>query len=149
MLEVTRLFNTVEFLRNRINKSMPIQHVALFLLVAQKQGITMPELCEQLSMPQGSLSRNVKLLARYLEKENGRMVARGYDLLRTEPSVSNPHALSVFLAPRGLELIEEMVEMIEGAEFDAAVGQVPYDEATQKRPAAKVAAGFGSRSQVC
>ncbi|PLX80560.1 MAG: hypothetical protein C0616_08150 [Desulfuromonas sp.] len=146
MVEVTRIFNVVEFLRGRISKSMPIQHVALFLLVAQKQGITMPDLCEQLSMPQGSLSRNVKLLSRFLEKSNGRMVARGYDLLRTEPSTANPHALAVFLTPKGEDLVEEMVDMLEGVEIDAAVQQ--KSAAGSERIAEKSVNVVG-RSQVC
>lgn len=146
MIEVTRIYSVVEFLRSRISKSMPIQHVALFLLVAQKQGITMPDLCEQLSMPQGSLSRNVKLLSRFLEKSNGRMVAKGYDLLRTEPSASNPHALSVFLTPKGEDLVEEMVDMLEGFEFDGAVQQKGV--ASSERVAEKPVGAMG-RSQVC
>lgn len=116
MNNISRIFKAVEHLRKNVNKDFPSQHVAIFLAVAQNPGVTMPELIRQLDMPQGTLSRNVKLLSRFMEHENGKSSLRGHDLLRTEPVPTGRHALAVYLTDKGEFLLRELQDIMgEGA----------------------------------
>jgi DNA-binding MarR family transcriptional regulator len=112
MREVDRLFSAIELFRKRVNKDMPIQHVTLLLAVARNPGITMPELISLLKMPQGSVSRNIKVLSDYVERENGVSVMKGYCLLRTRPVPYNRRVLAVYLTLRGEALIQDLTRML-------------------------------------
>ncbi len=129
MREVTLMFASVELFRKRINKDMPIQHVALLLAVAENPGITMTELMRILGMPQGTLSRNVRILSRYVERKKGTAVLRGYDLLRTEPDRYGRRGLAVYLTEDGAELVRELAMTLRGRQdhFAPADRHVPFD----------------------
>lgn len=101
MFEISRFIATIDVLRQSINKELPSQQIVLFLTVVQQPGITMPELCRQLKMPQGSVSRNVKALSDYTERVNGVLVRKGHGLLMTESDVYNPHSLAVYPTAKG------------------------------------------------
>ena len=108
MREVTRLLAAMELLRKRVHKEMPIQHIVLLLTVAENPGITMPELVASLDMPQGTVSRNVKIMSSYMEWDNGVARTRGRNLLRTLPDADNRHVLAVYLTGRAEALILEL-----------------------------------------
>ncbi|ORJ53222.1 MarR family winged helix-turn-helix transcriptional regulator [Geothermobacter hydrogeniphilus] len=109
MSDISRMFAAIEFLRRRLSKAMPSQHFSLLLAVAENPGITMPELCRLLDMPQGTVSRNVKVLSHYVERGDDAVLRpRGHGLLRTQPDRENPLALAVFLTGKGEALVEEV-----------------------------------------
>ena len=110
---INRVARVIEHLRRNINKDLPSQHIAIFLAVAENEGVTMPELIRQLDMPQGTLSRNVKLLSRFMAQENGRTILKGHDLLRTEPVPTGRHALAVFLTDSGKFLLREIQDIMD------------------------------------
>ncbi|MHB8708577.1 MAG: MarR family winged helix-turn-helix transcriptional regulator [Desulfuromonadales bacterium] len=112
MNKIDNLLRALHFLRNRISRDLPIQHAALLLTVARYPGITMPELMQALDMPQGTVSRNVKVLSHSVVWQNGIAVPRGYGLLRTQPSVDNRQMLAVYLTGRGEALIEEVSRLL-------------------------------------
>lgn len=112
MKEISRLLAAMELLRKRVNKEMPSQHIALLLTVAQSPGITMPELVQALGMPQGTVSRNVKVLSNYVEHEKGVTRRKGRNLLRTQPDHENRQVLAVFLTGRGEALVEELARTL-------------------------------------
>jgi len=112
MKEIIDIYNVIEHLRKNVNKDFPSQHIAIFLAVAQNPGITMPELISQLDMPQGTLSRNVKLLSRFMEHDNGKTSLKGHDLLRTEPVPTGRHALAVYLTDKGRFLLRELQDIM-------------------------------------
>lgn len=117
MRELKSIYQVVEVIRQEVNKDLPIQQLALFLLVAERPGITMTEMCRVLRMPQGSVSRNVKQLGLYLDQRGGRSVPRGLDLLRTEPDPENRCRLSVYLTKRGQLLADTFRELNESAVY--------------------------------
>lgn len=113
MSEISRMFAAIEFLRRRLSKGMPSQHVTLLLAVAENPGITMPELCRLLDMPQGTVSRNVKVLSHYVEREGDSVLSsRGHGLLRTQPDRLNSQALAVYLTGRGEALVQELGQIL-------------------------------------
>ena len=114
MQEINKLSRVIELLRKQLNKDLPSQHIALLLAVAQEPGITMPELCKRLDMPQGTVSRNVKLMSHYADK-NGDAAKKGYGLLETEPATSNRYQLAVSLTAEGERLIQKLVKAMEDA----------------------------------
>ena len=110
------LLDILQLLRTRLNRDLPIQQAVLLLTVAERPGVTMPELMAILDMPQGTVSRNVKALSHSVSLQNGALVPRGYGLLRTMPSVDNRQVLAVFLTGRGEALVEEIARHL-GGEF--------------------------------
>ncbi len=111
--EISKLSRVIELLRRQLNKDLPSQHIALLLAVAQKPGITMPELCQHLDMPQGTVSRNVKLMSHYCDKKGDGVTKKGYGLLETDQAPSNRYQLAVFLTAEGGRLIEKLVRVME------------------------------------
>ena len=112
MNEINRIARVIEHFRKNVNKDLPSQHIAIFMAVAENEGVTMPELIRQLDMPQGTLSRNVKLLSRFMAQEGGRTVLKGHDLLRTEPVPTGRHALAVYLTENGKFLLREIEDIM-------------------------------------
>jgi len=108
MEELARMTAAMELLRKRLNKGMPGQQMCLLLTVAVCPGVTMPELAQRLDMPQGSVSRNIKALSHYRERENGVSQLKGHGLLRTAPVGGGSHALAVYLTPMGVSVIDEI-----------------------------------------
>ena len=118
MQEISKLSRVIDILRKQLNKDLPSQHIAILLAVAQQPGITMPELCRLLDMPQGTVSRNVKLMSYYFDKSNGGQARKGYGLLETDQATANRYQLSVFLTTEGERLMKRLI-MTMGDDCDA------------------------------
>lgn len=102
--KVTQLSEVITCLRTELNKDLPIQHIALLLAVVQQPGISMQALMDRLDMPQGSVSRNVKLLS-----DTG----RGYGLLRNEQDLVNRKQVVVFPTQKCIELVEKLCRLLQ------------------------------------
>ena len=102
--QVAQLSDVITCLRTELNKDLPIQHIALILAVVQQPGISMQDLMERLGMPQGSVSRNVKLLS-----DNG----RGYGLLRNEQDTVNRKQVLVFPTEKCVDLVEKLCSLMQ------------------------------------
>ncbi len=118
MQEISKLSRVIDILPKQLNKDLPSQHIAILLAVAQQPGITMPELCRLLDMPQGTVSRNVKLMSYYFDKSNGGQARKGYGLLETDQATANRYQLSVFLTTEGERLMKRLI-MTMGGDSDA------------------------------
>lgn len=114
-MSVANLLKVLELVRSRVHRELPLQQLQMLLTVAERPGITMPELMAALDMPQGTVSRNVKALSHYVVWQNGVAIPHGRGLLRTLPSVDNRQVLAVYLTGRGEVLIEDIARLI-GAE---------------------------------
>ena len=112
MHEIARFAASVQILRQSLSKELPSQQIVLFLTVVQRPGITMPELCRQLNMPQGSVSRNIKALSDYAERVDGVLVTKGYGLVKTEPDRFNPHCLAVYPTAKGQRLAHSLATVL-------------------------------------
>jgi len=103
--DVDRLSAVIFCLRTELNKDLPIQHIALLLAVVQRPGISMQGLMEKLGMPQGSVSRNVKLLSGQ---------GRGYELLYCAQDRINLKQIVVFPTEKGVLLVEKLCQLLRG-----------------------------------
>jgi DNA-binding MarR family transcriptional regulator len=112
MKDITRILAAMDLLRRRVHKEMPSQHIVLFLTVADNPGVTMPELSRLLDMPQGTVSRNVKILSQYVDHDNNSFMQKGRNLLRTQPDNSDGYCLAVHLTGRGELLINDLISTL-------------------------------------
>ena len=110
--EIARLANVISLLRQQLNKDLPSQHIALLLAVARQPGITMPDLSRTLGMPQGTVSRNVKLMSHYCENNGSKVGRKGYGLLKSEQAADNRYQLAVSLTAEGEKLMQELVSLL-------------------------------------
>lgn len=107
-LKVNQFNHTVQFIRKAVASDLTLSQLAIYLMVCSDEGITMPELAQELDMPQGSLSRNVKRLCSY--EEGGTM--QGYDLLTTTPDRRDRKRLAVYLTEKGKALRIELDHLL-------------------------------------
>ena len=110
MKELSCFYSMVEIFRTHLSRQLPSQHISLFLLVALKPGISQADLSRELQMPQGTVSRNVKLLSTYFEQNGRGRCAKGYGLLQTRPLADRSPALGVHLTDKGEGLMLDIVE---------------------------------------
>ena len=94
------LSDVVSCLRTEINKDLPMQHLAILLAVVDQPGVSMPKLYPQFNMPQGTLSRNVKVLVDQ------------YELLYTERLAENLRQSAVYPTEKCIELVEKLCGLI-------------------------------------
>lgn len=101
--QLSQLSEVISHLRSELNKDLPIQHIALILTVVDQPGISMQALMERLDMPQGSVSRNVKLLSSQV---------RDYALLHTEQDEIHRKQVVVYPTEKCLGLVEQLCQLI-------------------------------------
>jgi DNA-binding MarR family transcriptional regulator len=107
--QVSQLSDVITCLRTELNKDLPIQHIALLLAVIKQPGISMKDLMRDLSMPQGTVSRNVKLLS-----DRG----RGYGLLRNEQGLVNRNQVVVHPTARCIDLVEKLCSLMQSEIYE-------------------------------
>jgi DNA-binding MarR family transcriptional regulator len=87
---------------------MALPQISIFLLVAEKPGITMTDISVELDMPQGTVSRNIKELTKYLDRYKN---SCGYDLLKVEPDMEERRRFACFLSNKGKRIVSELEEI--------------------------------------
>jgi DNA-binding MarR family transcriptional regulator len=112
--EVRKLSRIVSAIRTNIGPTLPLQQLALLMLVAEAgdDGITMPEAVTKLGMGQTSVSKNAMMLSKYAEHHGGAMTIKGYDLIATAPDLSERRRLCMTLTPKGKDVIEKIVKEV-------------------------------------
>lgn len=98
-MPLDRLTKLITFVRDKISKDFAIPQLHLFLLICEKEGITQPELAKRASMPQATVSRNVRALAKAYNKETEQI--EGYDLVDVKPDLYERRRLACFLTEKG------------------------------------------------
>jgi DNA-binding MarR family transcriptional regulator len=103
------LYEVLQFFRKKLDAvDLPVQQIILFLKVAEQEGVTLTELQNLTSMPQGTVSRNIRKLYRYVKGSGPDRKVEGYELVVMEPDLDNPRRKAVFLSPKGKKLLSEM-----------------------------------------
>lgn len=119
----------IDRIRFDLNKDLPIQHLSLLLKVAARPGITMAELVDELDMPQGTVSRNVKALGIYrkklteADKAAGKLTPElgGYDLVFTTTDLENRKSLAIHLTARGQQLVRNIDDVLLGKPINGPI----------------------------
>lgn len=117
---VRALRNGFTFIRDRLNPEMPVQQLALLMEVICEDGITMPELSKRLKMSPASVSKNVRMLSRFIDKGE----LKGYDLLRAEPHLEERRKFAVYPTNNGIKFVEDLMGFFGK---DAATRQIPRE----------------------
>ena len=110
--KISKLLKVLQLIRNEISVDIPVQQIAILLLVSQRKPndpISMPEIKLALNMPQGSVSRNVRMLSRFTDSKKGSF--RGYDLVETRPDMYERRRLSVSLTEKGKKLVAKIEQI--------------------------------------
>ena len=92
------------FLTNHPDYQLSSREWLVFLTVAMEEGVTAPQLVEQLEMPQQTLSRKIRSLGQTVD-EDGNL--QGYNLIRIVPKGK---AHSLFLTEEGQGLWRDFSE---------------------------------------
>jgi DNA-binding MarR family transcriptional regulator len=98
----------IAFVRREVNSDLPIQQIAILLRVAEQEGVTMPEIAQSLKMSQASVSKNVRMLSRFVDGTE----IKGYDLLRAEQSIENRLRLALTLTAKGAKVLKGLAEIM-------------------------------------
>lgn len=99
---------------HKVIPGAPEQQIRILLSIALDPGVTQTELAEQLDMAQSSVSRNLRSLGVYLEKnrKSGQHVSRGADLIEMRPDLLQPKRLACYLTKKGEAIIKELEDML-------------------------------------
>jgi DNA-binding MarR family transcriptional regulator len=113
-MKIYRLDRIVSVVRSLIDPELPIQQLALLLLIAEAgdEGITMPEACRKLGMGKPSVSKNAKVLSRYAEKRGGHMEIKGYALIESRPDLWERRRLRMTITPKGIVVLEKIAKEV-------------------------------------
>lgn len=108
--ELKVVTEVLDYLRNQINNDIPIQQILILLTVAEKPGISQSELATIVGMSPSSISRSVRMLARYLERDND--IEKGYGLIETRPDLRIRSRQACFLTTLGRKVIAGVVAIL-------------------------------------
>ena len=100
-----RTKSILDFLINNPDYQLNSREWLVFLTIAMDEGVTTPELVEQLQLPQQTISRKVRSLGQTV---NDKGEFEGYNLIRIVPK-SKAHSL--FLTETGKRLWSDFGEM--------------------------------------
>ena len=108
-----RLYNTLMYFRRHINPEMPIQQLLIYLRICLDERLTMKDIEDALEMPNGTVSRNFKVLSKYIVRDSqGNKSIEGYDLLRIEPDIEERRRNVAQLTTKGLKVAEEISKIL-------------------------------------
>jgi len=113
--KIRKLRRVVSVVRELIDPELPLQQLALLLLIADAdgEGITMPEACEKLRMGQTSVSKNAKMLSQYAEETAGIVKIKGYALIDSRPDLLERRRLRMTITAKGKQVLDKIIEGIE------------------------------------
>lgn len=116
-VEFTNFVKGVKYLRSTVQGDWQLQQIHIWLTVAANHpnGITMPDIGEQLGMVQGIVSRNCRSLGKYgHEDKDGRKEVRGHDLIQISPDIWETRKYRVYLSQKGEMVREKLMEILGG-----------------------------------
>ena len=115
LTQTDTLLKAVKYFKSMIQHDQPaLQHLEMFLTVAEEDGLTQIQLQDRLDSPQGTTSRNVaKLAVRPVADPSnpGRKVLSGPDLLETRPA-REAKQIGVYLSKHGKEVLAEIQKIL-------------------------------------
>ncbi len=103
-----------EILHSNIDKELQLQQLKLFLYVAKanrkmKKKPSSQDIAEALNMPQGSVSRNTKVMGIWVD---GHGTKRGMDLIKSEPDIYERRRLVYSLTEHGENVFQQLASAL-------------------------------------
>jgi len=93
-----------------------LPHYRVFMLVAEREGITMPEACSILEMPQASLSRIVKELSVFnkegMRGTSGIISPDHQGVIKVVPDATHRKRYAMYLTDKGKNLRDEIIKIM-------------------------------------
>ena len=120
-LELDILVKILSIFRDEFHKEFSVQQILVLLEVARDEGITNPTLREKLDIPSATMSRITGLLGQQIVSYHGQRKLSGYNLIRTEPSLYEPRALSIYLTKKGRLLMDRIEQLLTSTRRGPAV----------------------------
>lgn len=108
--ELRAVTEALDYLRREINNDIPIQQILILLTVAENPGMSQSELATKVGMSPSSISRSVRMLGRYLERDND--IEKGYGLIETRPDLRIRSRQACFLTTLGQKVIEGVLAIV-------------------------------------
>lgn len=113
--ELERFSKALFYVRDNINSDMALPQLLILLQVWQEEGITMVTLAKRLKMPQGTISRNLRMLGQFMTQGQPREL-KGYSLVGLKPDLYDRKRLACFLTDHGKEVCSDMIEILGSVE---------------------------------
>lgn len=111
-MRMDNLFESLEYLKTLFGGEITLNQLLLFIKVCTAEGISMPDLGDSLSIAQNTVSRNVKSLGRYRDRNTGRI--EGYDLVFTTQDLEERRRFVLFLTEKGRRVRQELDTILAG-----------------------------------
>jgi DNA-binding MarR family transcriptional regulator len=112
-MDIKQFIQGINFIRAAVHKDIAMPQLAIFLLVAENDGITQTEIAERFNMPQGTVSRNVAKLGHLMTKDSkGNWKQMGYELVENIPDQHETRRNAVFLTNKGKQIIKGLKKAI-------------------------------------
>lgn len=102
-----KAYSVIEEFR-KIDETMPIQQIAVFLTIAMNENISQKEIAEITGMGQGSTSRNVSAFLK-----TNRFKKPGFDLVENEPDPMELRVKKHRLNSKGKRVAQAVAKIIE------------------------------------
>jgi len=113
-MDIKQFFKGIKFISDVIHKDIAMPQLTIFLLVAENEGITQPELGEIMKIPQGTVSRNIlKLSSKLVQNAKGEWRQAGYDLVVTRPDIDESRRNVVYLTRKGKDVIKALKKALQ------------------------------------
>lgn len=109
--EIHRLIESLEEISKVLSPKTSLEQVILFLLVCEKEEYPLIELGDRMDWNAVKTSRQVNALADRLY--SGGTYSNGFEVLYTEEDRDNRVLKNAFLTPKGRELKERLIEIIQ------------------------------------
>ena len=108
-----QLYKALMHIRTDVDPDMPIQQLLIFLEVCLQEGITMTELGEHLDMPSGTVSRNVKVMSKYVVDNGHKKEIKGADLFVLQRDLEERRRLGAYLTTKGKRVETELLKILD------------------------------------
>ena len=114
-MSIQNFAKAIDLFQKQIKRDLPLTWIELLLKVAEAgdRGAHSPDLAREIGVAQGVVSRIVKLLSKYYDEGEGKLV--GPELLLLTPDPVHRHRLAILLTTKGKELIKQLEEVLTDA----------------------------------
>lgn len=102
----------LDVIRSVFGNEVYITQLAIFLEVANHEGISTPDLEKRLGVAQNTLSRNIKKLSRYRDRKTKKI--EGLNLMYSTQDLEERRRFVLFLTPEGHELKKRLNSLRKG-----------------------------------